>query len=116
MKAPYKIIFAQLGSRNAMSLKPVVEKNRDAGFHFFEDETMKFFDSQVDSGLLKSEFFITSEVPPESERWYTIRQVKKDGSICSYIGGGVVHYPSLKAARAALNVGWKVWARRESLK
>lgn len=51
-------------------------KHKAADGHFFDKGAMAFFNSRIESGLLKGGFFITSEAYDEdSARFYTVRQV-----------------------------------------
>lgn len=46
------------------TMADVKRSNREAGFHFFDRATMRFFDSRVESGLYRGPggvYFITSE-------------------------------------------------------
>ena len=54
----------------------VREANRRAGLHFFDSDTMIFFSSLVESGLLPGYRFITSEKRcwDDYTRVYTVRQ------------------------------------------
>jgi hypothetical protein len=48
--------------------------NKRAGQHFFDRATMKFFESRIESTLMKGNYFITSEKPPHNPRHYKVRQ------------------------------------------
>jgi hypothetical protein len=64
-------------------LQDVIEDNQKAGYHFFDKETMSFFHSRIETGLLRNKYFITSEMSgwQSTERAYTIRKAEADGSI-----------------------------------
>lgn len=56
--------------------------NRAEGGHFFDDDTMRFFDSRIESDVAffnvqtEDAFFVTSEQPsPESLRTYKVRRM-----------------------------------------
>lgn len=57
--------------------------NRALGHHFFERDTMRFFESRVESALYAGRYFITSEKAGfrETQRKFTIREVTPDGYI-----------------------------------
>ena len=52
--------------------------NKEKGRFFFSPDTLKFFDSQIESGLIKNKFFVTSEKPPHGGRSYTIRKFDRN--------------------------------------
>lgn len=54
--------------------------HKNDGGHFFDRKTMSFFNSRIETGLLRDEYFITSEQFVSStgiadKRKYTIRQI-----------------------------------------
>lgn len=61
--------------------------NKEAGFYFFERDTMRFFDSRVESKRpLRGRYFITSEQFHGSDgysapRAYTVREIDSNGNI-----------------------------------
>ena len=55
--------------------------NQDAGFDFFERDTMRFFDSRVVSALYAGRFFITSERGSSNVTKYTVRQAFPSGRV-----------------------------------
>ena len=63
------------------------QKNKAMGFYFFSPDTMRFFDSRIESGMIAGRFFITSEQPPRfsdgtrSPRGCTVRIACDDGRI-----------------------------------
>lgn len=47
-----------------------------AGGHFFDRKTMRFWESRIESGLLKGGYFITTDkLGDDDERLYTVRQI-----------------------------------------
>lgn len=49
------------------------------GMHFFDKGTMKFFNSRIESGLLKGKYFITSESDMRNEnRFFNVREIQED--------------------------------------
>lgn len=63
--------------KRLFSLADVKELNREAGQHFFDRDTMRFFKSTIETGLLKGGYFITGESQTGygSNRKYTARKV-----------------------------------------
>lgn len=63
------------------SIQQIISDNKRAGFHFFDDSTMRFFGSRVLSGLYgDGTVFITSEryigtMGERDKRYYTVRQI-----------------------------------------
>lgn len=70
--------------KRLFSLADVKQLNKDAGQYFFSRDTMRFFKSTIETGLLKGGYFITGESQSgyASDRKYTARKVDYlDGSI-----------------------------------
>ena len=65
------------------TISEVRQANKDRGHHFFSRETIKFFESKVESTLYKNQCFITSEKKcfSDNERVYAIRRARPHGSI-----------------------------------
>ena len=63
--------------KRLFSLADVKELNREAGQYFFSRDTMRFFKSTIETGLLKGGYFITGESQSSyaSGRKYTARKV-----------------------------------------
>jgi hypothetical protein len=64
----------------------VKRANHDAGQHWFDRDTMRFFASRVGSRLYHNRFFVSSEqfrsfTGADGDRAYTIREAMPDGSI-----------------------------------
>jgi hypothetical protein len=80
--------------------------NKAAGSHFFSPNTMRFFNSIIESSLYKNQCFITSEKPPHGPRIYRVRKVKgNDGSIIDSIGPWL---KNIETARTVARAGeWK---------
>ena len=57
-------------------------KNKEAGKYFFSRNSMRFFNSKIESGVLEGQYFITSErYEPEQPKMYTIRKALETGHI-----------------------------------
>jgi hypothetical protein len=64
------------------TISELKEKNKAIGNYFFSKNTMKFFNSKIESAILKSKYFITSEDNWDgSKREFTIREFKETGEI-----------------------------------
>lgn len=64
------------------TISEVKKANKEIGQFFFEKATMRFFNSRIESGILKGRFFITSErFNEDTPRLFTLREVKPDGEV-----------------------------------
>lgn len=73
-----------------MNIKEAILKYKKSGEHkhFFDKETMKFWNSNIETNLIDDKYFITSEDNFNREkRLYTIREFKDDYSDVSNICG-----------------------------
>ena len=67
-----------------LTMADVIRINGDKGQHFFSSDTMKFFNSKIESKLLDGRLFITSEKKCFNDytRVYSVRRFKlKNGHI-----------------------------------
>lgn len=82
----------------------IARANSQAGQHFFEADTMRFFRSRVLEPVYGGRFFVTSEKNDgpgyEYPRLYTVREFMPDGSIESL--GEFQEYGTAAQARAAI--------------
>jgi hypothetical protein len=63
----------------------IKQANRDAGQHYFEPDTMRFFKSRVMDFVTGGRFFVTSEQNGyNAPRMWSVREAMPDGSIESY--------------------------------
>ena len=72
----------EVQSRQYSSIKEIIEDAKQAGSHFFDTATMKFFSSRILPTLYNGRYFITSErdsYRDSNPRVYTVRE---------YMGGG----------------------------
>ena len=81
--------------------------NKEAGLHWFDKDTMKFFNTRIVTGILKEKYFISSEFYRDWQTGdreptkYTIREVNwKTGDVSTV--GEFQAYDSLKAAKEAV--------------
>jgi hypothetical protein len=64
------------------TMADVKEAVRLIGNHWFDKETMRFFNCRIESRLLRGSYFVTSERQPgEHPRLFSVRQAQPDGSI-----------------------------------
>ena len=64
------------------SISEIKIKNKEINQRWFSPQTMKFFNSKIETGVLKGKYFITSE---RREKYfpkkYSIRKAEENGSI-----------------------------------
>ncbi len=82
--------------------------NRNAGQHFFDPSSLRFFSSRIGRTSYRGRLFVTSEQFHGSDgyvadRLYTVRCAMDDGSIETV--GGFQQYATSSAARAAILSG-----------
>ena len=65
------------------TISEVKQANTNLGHHFFDRDTMRFFDSKIESTLYKNQCFITSEKKcfNDYNRVYAVRRARSNGSI-----------------------------------
>jgi len=67
------------------TLADVKAANKAAGMHFFDRETLKWWKSRMESGLIRGKYFITSEesfsLTGDPKRIFCARMVRDDASI-----------------------------------
>ena len=83
------------------TIQSIKDANKAAGYHFFDADTMRFFDSRILGGVVGDGYFITSERDDyDSPRMYTVRHANADGSIDT-IGEFQEHKTAHAARKAA---------------
>jgi len=69
------------------TLFDIRQANRQAGFHFFNGDNMRCFDSQISNDVYQGPggvYFVTSERYKDSPRGYTVRRFDPEtGSLCN---------------------------------
>ena len=70
------------GKDTVETMEDVKRRNVEAGQHFFDEETMRFFDSRIETELI-GQFFVTSECGPNDIRAFTVRRPEDNGSIAT---------------------------------
>lgn len=67
------------------TLSEFKQANKANGYHFFDRKTMSFFNSKIESALLKGGYFITSEQVETSAgiepRKYTLRKCNDNATV-----------------------------------
>ena len=97
------------------TIEDVKRANREAGYHFFDKDTCRFFGSRTGETLYADRYFITSEQQPgwtpcgsgwvhTYKRGWTIREAHQDGSVSTV--GEFQQFATRSAALAALR--WPV--------
>jgi hypothetical protein len=86
-----------------MNISDIQRMNRRTGHHFFDEETMRFFDSIVYQGVYGGRFFVTSEEGPNKIRRWSVRRARPDGSILTVgdFQGHTSHDDAIEAAEEA---------------
>ena len=70
-----------------MTLAEAIEKYNETGGYFFDEDTMRFFGSRIESDLYKNRCFITSENNFDgTKRFYTVRRFNEDFTSIDTIG------------------------------
>ncbi len=83
------------------TLAEVVAANDQAGRHWFEADSMEFFNSRLETDLIGGSYFVSSEQYQSGyPRLYTIRQADEDGHIHSI--GEFQAYDTLDSAIEAI--------------
>lgn len=91
-------------TRTYPSVGAIKQANRDAGQHFFDADTLRFFDSRIGKTVIGNRYFITSEQFHGSDgtvdaRRYTVRIADNSGRIDTI--GEFQEWSTAAAARAA---------------
>lgn len=67
-------------------IEHIKKANKDAGYYFFEPDTLRFFKSRISSRVFEGSggflFFVTSEEPPHGERRWTVRVFDPETGQC----------------------------------
>jgi len=84
---------SRLSRKSSMSMADVRRLNREKGQYFFSRDTMKFFNSKVESDLIGDKYFVTSEQfsgdpalgVPAGDRLFSVREFdSKTGRVKTY--------------------------------
>ena len=74
-----------------MTIEQIIQENRQAGYHFFDQDTKRFFRSYVYYPVYGDRFFITRETDPTANTAYTIRNFNNDTGKISTVGNFMGH-------------------------
>ena len=73
-----------------LTMADIRRNNKEAGYYFFDKDSMRFWDSRIETGLYKDNTFITSELDYvrkfDAKRMYTIRRAVDGGIKIETIG------------------------------
>ena len=72
--------------------------NKSIGHHFFSRGAMRFFNSKIESPVLRGRYFITSEIGPNEVKAYSVHMASDAGEIETI--GGFHSFKSTKEAMA----------------
>lgn len=76
-------------------------KNKASGHHWFSPDTMRFFSSRVETGLLYGRYFVTSErFDDDFPRLYTVREVVGPNADIDTVGEFQAYETKLEAVQA----------------
>lgn len=102
-----------------MDMAEIKARNSEAGYHFFDKDTLRFFGSRVSETVYGDGYFVTSEQDRSGfgqlgqawngERRYTIRRAMPNGSIAQASTFGV--WRTLRCAKRVA----AYFAEREAL-
>lgn len=86
------------------TIQAIKDANKAAGYHFFDPDTLRFFDSRILGGVIGDGYFVTSErCDYDSPRLYTVRRANANGSI-----DRVGEFQQFKTAHAARTYAKKI--------
>jgi hypothetical protein len=83
------------------SIEEIKDANAVVGQLWFSPATMRFFDSRIESGVLRGAYFVTSEQPPGGPRVFSVRYADERGYVTTI--GEFGAYTTRAAAIAAVN-------------
>lgn len=93
----------EVQSRQYSSINEVIQDAKQAGSHFFDTATMKFFSSRILPTLHNGRYFITSErdvYRDSNPRMYTVREYLGAGEIGTV--GSFGQYRTRQQAQSAI--------------
>lgn len=64
--------------------------NADNGGCWFEESTMRFFGTKIETDIINGKYFVSSEQPPHAPRNYSVRTFNEEGDIDT-VGGFGAH-------------------------
>ena len=100
-----KAQFNQVNEREQMqtfkNMNEVKEANKAIGNKWFEPGAMRFFGTRIETGIIKGQYFITSEQPPHGGRTYNVRLIKDSGDIDT-VNDSLLNFDSIEQAEELL--------------
>ncbi len=82
------------------NLNAVMRANDEVGHHWFDDDTIQFFKTKLETNLIDGRYFITSERGPYGPRAFSVRMADEDAHIQTV--GDFMAYETLEDAKTAL--------------
>ncbi len=88
--------------KKVSTIAELKELNKTNGGCWFDRSSMRFFNSRIESGIIKGKYFISSEqMDDEHKRLYTVRTFDSKGDISDV--GGFQEYDTKENAKNAIN-------------
>lgn len=87
------------------SIRTIKQANKEAGQHFFDRSTMRFFNSRVCRKVIGNYFVTSEQFDHKSPRLYTLRRVDDRGHIDT-----IGEFQSFATSRAAYREAARLWA------
>lgn len=85
------------------SISDIQKRHKESGGHFFDDPTMRFFDSRISKRTFGN-YFVTSECGPSGLRRYTVRCIEWESGDITTVG----HFHEYDSLSEALSVARKL--------
>ena len=93
-------------SHHFNSMDEIRATNSNAGQHFFDEDTLVFFNSNIHREVYDGRYFITSEKGPDNVRLFSVRRANEDGTITT-MGGFQRHGTHQDAEWAIRDRSWE---------
>ncbi|WP_437557330.1 DUF7447 family protein [Acidithiobacillus sulfuriphilus] len=87
------------------SIRSIKQANKEAGQHFFDASTMRFFNSRVCRKVIGSYFVTSEQFDATTPRRYTLRRVDDRGWIAT-----IGEFQAFATSRAAYQEAARLWA------
>ena len=91
--------------RKYQDIEEIKQANKELGHHWFDTDTMKFFNCRIHGGVIRGKYFVTSEASDilNQPRRYSIRSADETGAIQTHNGFG--NYASVQMAEYDIEAG-----------
>ena len=73
--------LGKVGNKLFNSLSDLKSFHKEKGGHWFDRQTMKYFNTKIDSSLIGGKYFIYSNKMPLQDRYYAIAEAQSSGNI-----------------------------------